>query len=333
MTINRKNSVVVPNKSVFWIAPIAHLLLQQNFRLFKMLILQSNLLASMEENRTNLLMRKPEWLKTKVPAGKTYIAVRDIVDTHKLHTICTSGHCPNMHECWGRGTATLMILGDICTRSCGFCNVKTGRPLPADFQEPERVADSVKKLNLKHVVLTSVDRDDLKDGGAAIWAMTIRAIRQQSPGTTMETLIPDFDGKAELLQQLIDAAPEVISHNLETVRRITPWVRSRAKYDLSLKVLKYIADAGIKAKSGIMLGLGETEAEVLETMDDLRAAGVSIMTIGQYLQPTRNHLPVKAFIHPDQFKFYEEEGLRRGFRFVESGPMVRSSYHAEKHIL
>lgn len=287
----------------------------------------------MDEVRTNLLLRKPEWLKTKVPAGKTYLSVREIVETHKLHTICTSGHCPNMHECWGRGTATLMILGNICTRSCGFCNVKTGRPLPADWDEPERVADSVKKMNLKHVVLTSVDRDDMKDGGAEIWALTIKAIKRESPGTTMETLIPDFDGKEDLILRVVEAGPEVISHNLETVRRITPWVRSRAKYDLSLKVLEIIARSGIVAKSGIMLGLGETEQEVLETMDDLRLAGVKVMTIGQYLQPTRNHLPVKEFIRPEQFKFYEEEGLKRGFRHVESGPMVRSSYHAEKHIL
>lgn len=287
----------------------------------------------MEEIRTNILLRKPEWLKTKVPAGKTYLSVREIVETHKLHTICTSGHCPNMHECWGRGTATLMILGDICTRSCGFCNVKTGRPKPADLEEPNRVADSVKKMQLKHVVLTSVDRDDMKDGGAAIWAATIQAIKLQSPGTTMETLIPDFDGKEDLILQVIEAGPEVISHNLETVRRITPWVRSRAKYDLSLKVLQFVASSGVVAKSGIMLGLGETETEVLETMDDLRLAGVHVMTIGQYLQPTKNHLPVKEFIHPEQFKFYETEGLKRGFRHVESGPMVRSSYHAEKHIL
>jgi lipoic acid synthetase len=287
----------------------------------------------MDEVRTNLLLRKPEWLKTKVPAGKTYLSVREIVETHKLHTICTSGHCPNMHECWGRGTATLMILGNICTRSCGFCNVKTGRPLPADWDEPERVADSVKKMNLKHVVLTSVDRDDMKDGGAEIWALTIKAIKRESPGTTMETLIPDFDGKEDLILKVVEAGPEVISHNLETVRRITPWVRSRAKYDLSLKVLEIIARSGVVAKSGIMLGLGETEQEVLETMDDLRLAGVQVMTIGQYLQPTRNHLPVKEFIKPEQFKFYEEEGLKRGFRHVESGPMVRSSYHAEKHIL
>lgn len=287
----------------------------------------------MDDIRNTSILRKPEWLKTKVPAGKTYITVREIVEQHKLHTICTSGHCPNMHECWGRGTATLMILGNICTRSCGFCNVKTGRPLPVDLQEPERVANSVKLMKLKHVVLTSVDRDDLKDGGAAIWAQTIQAIKQSSPGTTMETLIPDFDGKEDLIMQVVAAGPEVISHNLETVRRITPWVRSRAKYDLSLKVLETIAKTGVVAKSGIMLGLGETREEVLETMDDLRKVGVHVMTIGQYLQPTRNHLPVKEFISPEQFSEYERLGLEKGFRHVESGPLVRSSYRAEKHLL
>lgn len=287
----------------------------------------------MDDIRTTSLLRKPEWLKTKVPAGKEYIQVREIVENHKLHTICTSGHCPNMHECWGRGTATLMILGNICTRSCGFCNVKTGRPLPADWEEPERVARSVKLMNLKHVVITSVDRDDLKDRGAEIWALTIKAIKRVNPETTMETLIPDFDGREDLLQMIFDAHPEVISHNLETVRRITPWVRSRAKYDTSLKVLELVAKSGIRAKSGIMLGLGETREEVLQTMDDLRSVGVHIMTLGQYLQPTRNHLPVKAFIAPEVFADYEREGLARGFRHVESGPMVRSSYRAEKHIL
>jgi lipoic acid synthetase len=287
----------------------------------------------MDDIRNTSILRKPEWLKTKVPAGKTYITVREIVEQHKLHTICTSGHCPNMHECWGRGTATLMILGNICTRSCGFCNVKTGRPLPVDLQEPERVANSVKLMKLKHVVLTSVDRDDLKDGGAAIWAQTIQAIKQSSPGTTMETLIPDFDGKEDLIMQVVAAGPEVISHNLETVRRITPWVRSRAKYDLSLKVLETIVKTGVVAKSGIMLGLGETREEVLETMDDLRKVGVQVMTIGQYLQPTRNHLPVKEFISPEQFSEYERLGLEKGFRHVESGPLVRSSYRADKHLL
>jgi lipoic acid synthetase len=287
----------------------------------------------MENTRTNILLRKPEWLRMKVPAGKTYLSVREIVDDHKLHTICTSGHCPNMHECWGRGTATLMILGDICTRSCGFCNVKTGRPLPVDEGEPERVAESVRLMKLKHVVLTSVDRDDLKDGGAGIWARTILAIKAACPETTMETLIPDFDANEELILQVAGAAPEVISHNVETVRRITPWVRSRAKYDKSLKVLEIIAKAGVKAKSGVMLGLGETKEEVLETMADLLAVGVSIMTIGQYLQPTKSHLPVVEYITPEVFAFYEAEGLRMGFRHVESGPMVRSSYKAEKHLL
>lgn len=293
----------------------------------------STLQTDMEEKRTNTILRKPEWLKTKVPAGKSYIQVREIVEQHNLHTICTSGHCPNMHECWGRGTATLMILGDVCTRSCGFCNVKTGRPSAVDWKEPERVAESVKLMNLKHCVLTSVDRDDLKDGGAEIWAMTIRAIKERCPETTIETLIPDFDGKPELIAQVIAAKPEVISHNIETVRRITPWVRSRAKYDLSLSVLQTIAASGIITKSGIMLGLGETQAEVLEAMDDLRAVGVSVLTIGQYLQPTQNHLPVKEFVTPEVFAYYEEQGLLKGFRHVESGPLVRSSYKAEKHIL
>jgi lipoic acid synthetase len=278
-------------------------------------------------------MRKPEWLKMKVPAGKTYLSVREIVEDHKLHTICTSGHCPNMHECWGRGTATLMILGDICTRSCGFCNVKTGRPLPVDQGEPERVAESVRLMKLKHVVLTSVDRDDLKDGGAEIWAKTIRAIKLVNPETTIETLIPDFDAKEELILQVVNAGPEVISHNVETVRRITPWVRSRAKYDKSLKVLETNAKAGVRTKSGVMLGLGETREEVLETMRDLLESGVSIMTIGQYLQPTKSHLPVVEYVTPEVFSFYETEGLRLGFRHVESGPLVRSSYRAEKHLL
>ncbi len=278
-------------------------------------------------------LHKPDWLKMKVPSGKKYISIKKIVAEHKLHTICTSGHCPNMHECWGRGTATLMILGDICTRSCKFCNVKTGHPLPADWDEPQRVAESVKLMGLKHAVLTSVDRDDLPDGGAGIWAMTIRKIKTLSPGTTIEALIPDFDGREELIRQVIDAGPEVISHNLETVRRITPQTRSRARYDRSLKVLKYIADNGITAKSGIMAGLGETPEEVYELMDNLLAAGVSILTIGQYLQPTKKHLQVKEYVSPAQFKEYERVGLQKGFRFVESSPLVRSSYHAEKHVV
>ena len=277
-------------------------------------------------------MRKPEWLKTKVPIGKQYLGVREIVEKNNLHTICTSGHCPNMAECWGRGTATLMILGDVCTRACKFCNVKTGRPLPADLKEPERVAESVRKMGVKHCVITSVDRDDLEDGGAAIWALTIRRMKAVNPATTIETLIPDFDGREDLIQQVIDAGPEVVSHNLETVRRITPIVRSKARYDLSLDVLEYIAASGKRTKTGIMVGLGETEAEVLETMDDVRARGVEVFTIGQYLQPTKRHLSVVEFVTPEQFEKYRVAGLEKGFRYVESSPLVRSSYHAEKHI-
>ncbi len=283
--------------------------------------------------QSETILRKPDWMKIKIPSGKEYISVKKIVAEHKLHTICTSGHCPNMHECWGRGTATLMILGDICTRSCKFCNVKTGRPLPADREEPRRVAESVKLMQLKHTVLTSVDRDDLEDGGAGIWAMTIRKIKALSPQTTIETLIPDFDGREELIRQVIDAGPEVISHNLETVRRITPWTRSRAKYDRSLKVLEYIAGSGAVAKSGMMAGLGETPEEVFELMDDLLAVGVSVLTIGQYLQPTKKHLPVKEYVSPEQFREYKRVGLEKGFRIVESSPLVRSSYHAEKHVI
>ncbi|HDO06348.1 MAG TPA: lipoyl synthase [Bacteroidetes bacterium] len=282
--------------------------------------------------QTDTILRKPDWLKIKVPSGKEYISVKNIVTEHKLHTICTSGHCPNMHECWGRGTATLMILGDICTRSCKFCNVSTGKPLPVDLLEPQRVAESIRLMKLKHAVLTSVDRDDLDDGGAYIWAMTIRKIKIISPQTTIETLIPDFDGREELIRQIIDAGPEVISHNLETVRRITPQTRSRAQYDRSLKVLKYIAGSGTVTKSGIMAGIGEKPEEVYELMDDLLEAGVSVLTIGQYLQPTKKHLPVKEYVSPEQFKEYERIGLKKGFRFVESSPLVRSSYHAEKHV-
>ncbi len=281
---------------------------------------------------TKKILRKPDWLKTKIPSGKEYILVKDIVKQNKLHTICTSGHCPNMHECWGRGTATIMILGDICTRSCKFCNVKTGRPLPVDLEEPERVARSVKLMKLNHIVLTSVDRDDLEDGGASIWAMTVNKIKEYSPLTTIETLIPDFDGNIKFIKKIIDAAPEVISHNLETVRRLTPFTRSRAKYDRSLEVLKYIANSGITAKSGIMAGLGESPEEVYELMDDILSVGVKVLTIGQYLQPTVKHLPVKEYVTPKQFKAYETIGLKKGFKYVESSPLVRSSYHAEKHV-
>lgn len=278
-------------------------------------------------------IRKPEWLKTKIPVGKEYIGVRDIVEKNKLHTICTSGHCPNMAECWGNGTATLMILGDICTRACKFCNVKTGRPLPADWEEPDRVAESVHKMGVKHCVITSVDRDDLDDGGAAIWALTIKRMKEVNPKTTIETLIPDFDGNEKLIRMVIDAGPEVISHNLETVRRITPIIRSKARYDLSLDVLEFIASTGKRTKTGIMVGIGETEKEVLETMDAVRSRGVEVFTIGQYLQPTKRHLGVQEFITPEQFEVYRLAGVEKGFRHIESGPLVRSSYHAEKHVL
>lgn len=276
--------------------------------------------------------KKPEWLKVKLPIGEEYRKVRELVTVNKLHTICSSGNCPNMGECWGAGTATFMILGNICTRSCAFCAVATGRPKEVELDEPMRVAQSVKLMGVKHCVITSVDRDDLKDGGSIIWAETIRTIREQSPSTTLETLVPDFQGKWENLQRVIDEAPEIISHNLETVRRLTRQVRIQAKYDRSLEALKMISSAGIRTKSGVMLGLGELEHEVLETMDDLLAAGVHILTLGQYLQPTRSHLPVAEYIHPDVFASYKKIGLEKGFKYVESGPLVRSSYHAEKHL-
>ncbi len=276
--------------------------------------------------------KKPDWLKVKLPIGENYKKVRELVDQHKLHTICESGNCPNMGECWGAGTATFMILGNTCTRSCGFCAVATGRPGTADPLEPAKVAQSVKLMQIKHCVITSVDRDDLKDGGSEIWVATVKAIRRHSPGTTMETLIPDFMGKWDNLQRIIDVAPELVSHNLETVRRLTREVRIQAKYDRSLEVLKRLKEGGMKTKSGIMLGLGETEEEILETLDDLRNVGVDVVTLGQYLQPTPKHLEVVNFISPEKFKFYEEAGLEMGFKIVESGPLVRSSYHAEKHI-
>jgi len=278
-------------------------------------------------------LKKPEWLKVKLPTGEAYSSVRKIVSEHKLHTICESGNCPNMGECWGLGTATFMILGNICTRSCGFCNVKTGKPLPADTEEPMRVANSVKLMNVKHCVITSVNRDDLKDGGSIIWAETIKAVRKISPQTTLETLIPDFKGEWDNLQRIIDVAPEIVSHNLETVRRLTQQVRIQAKYDRSLEVIQKLKAAGMKTKSGIMLGLGEIEHEVIETLKDLKIAGCDILTIGQYLQPSAKHLPVVEFVNPKQFEKYKQIGLDLGFRFVESAPLVRSSYHAEKHLL
>ena len=277
-------------------------------------------------------IKKPNWLRVKLPIGENYKKVRALVDEHKLHTICESGSCPNMGECWGEGTATFMILGNICTRSCGFCAVQTGKPLVADLLEPNRVANSVKTMGVKHAVITSVDRDDLKDGGSEIWAETVNAIRKESPGTTLETLIPDFMGKWENLQNIIEVAPEIVSHNLETVRRLTKQVRIQAKYDRSLEVLFRLKKGGMRTKSGVMLGLGESHEEVIETMEDLRSVQVDILTLGQYLQPTPKHLPVVEFITPERFEEYKELGLKMGFRYVESGPLVRSSYHAEKHI-
>ena len=285
------------------------------------------------EKITKERVQKPKWLRVKLPTGENYKQVRGLVDKYKLHTICESGHCPNMGECWGAGTATFMILGNICTRSCGFCNVATGRPLNVDWEEPEKVARSVKLMKIKHAVLTSVDRDDLADGGSIIWAETVQAIRRISPETTMETLIPDFKGELHNVDRIIEANPEIVSHNMETVRRLTRKVRIQAQFDRSLMVLKYLKEQGIRrTKSGIMLGLGETKEEVIEAMRELREADVDIITLGQYLQPTKRHLPVVEFITPEVFKELEEIGLEMGFKFVESGPLVRSSYHAEKHI-
>ncbi len=286
----------------------------------------------LETENEQIRIKKPKWLRVKLPTGEEYRKVRAIVDEHKLHTICESGSCPNMGECWGYGTATFMILGNICTRSCGFCAVQTGRPLEVDAYEPGKIAHSVKTMGVKHCVITSVDRDDLKDGGSEIWAQTVRAVRNQSPETTMETLIPDFAGKWENLQNIIDVAPEIVSHNLETVRRLTKQVRIQARYDRSLEVLFRLKKGGMRTKSGVMLGLGETHEEILETMQDLRSVQVDILTLGQYLQPTPKHLPVAEFVTPERFATYKEIGLEMGFRYVESGPLVRSSYHAEKHM-
>ena len=276
--------------------------------------------------------RLPKWMKMKLPKGESYSKVKNLVNKHGLHTICTSGNCPNIGECWNRGTATFMILGDICTRSCKFCAVKTGKPLAPDFNEPEKLARSVKIMGLKHCVITSVDRDDLDDQGAEIWANTITEIKRINPETKIEVLIPDFSGNTDRVQKVIDAKPEVISHNLETCERLTPAIRSAAKYRRSLEVIKYIAENYTIAKSGIMLGLGETDEEILQTMDDLLEAGCKVMTIGQYLAPTLNHMPVVEYIHPDRFAEYKKIGLEKGFSFVESSPLVRSSYRAEKHI-
>ena len=277
--------------------------------------------------------KKPEWIRVKLPTGKKYTELRSLVDKYKLNTICTSGSCPNMGECWAEGTATFMILGNICTRSCSFCGVQTGRPGAVDWTEPEKVANSIKLMKIKHAVITSVDRDDLKDMGSIIWAETVNAVRRISPGTSMETLIPDFQGNERNINRIIKVAPEVVSHNIETVKRLTRKVRVQAKYQTSLEVLRYLKEEGInRTKSGIMLGLGEKEEEVLESLQDLRESFVDVVTIGQYLQPSKKHLPVHSFITPDVFKKYETFALDLGFRHVESGPLVRSSYKAHKHI-
>jgi len=285
------------------------------------------------DKKDNPRTKKPDWIRVKLPIGKKYTQLRGTVEKNNLHTICVSGNCPNMGECWTEGTATFMILGNICTRSCGFCNVQTGSPLPADELEPFKIARSINIMGVKHAVITSVDRDDLKDGGSIIWAETIKAIRDLNPGTTIETLIPDFKGETQNINRIIEVNPEVVSHNLETVRRLTREVRIQAKYDRSLEVLKYLKENGInRTKSGIMLGLGEKKEEVIETLEDLRNVHVDIVTLGQYLQPTTKHLPISNFIPPSEFNEYESIAKKMGFRHVESGPLVRSSYKAHKHI-
>lgn len=276
--------------------------------------------------------KKPPWLKVKLPTGQNYRNVRQIVDNNKLHTICESGNCPNMGECWGEGTATFMILGNICTRSCSFCAVATGRPKAVDLAEPMRVAEAIKLMGVKHAVLTSVDRDELKDGGSIIWAETVRAVRKINPQTTMETLIPDFKGKFDCVDRIIEVHPEVVSHNMETVARLNRLVRPQAKYDRSLKVIEHLKKGGMRTKSGVMLGLGEKEDEVLTVMQDLVNHGCDVLTLGQYLQPTKMHIAVDAFITPDKFAEFKVAGLEMGFKYVESGPLVRSSYHAERHL-
>lgn len=276
--------------------------------------------------------KKPNWLRVKLPVGKEYAKVRKLVDEYKLHTICESGNCPNMGECWGAGTATFMILGNVCTRSCSFCAVATGRPPEYDTEEPQRVAEAIKLMGVKHAVLTSVNRDELRDRGAEIWYQTVRAVKTLSPGTTIETLIPDVKGNWEALYRMISAGQEVVSHNVETVETLYRRVRPQAKYARSLEQIKLTKGYGKRTKSGIMLGLGESKDEVYKAMDDLVAHGLDILTLGQYLQPTKMHIEVAEFIHPDLFDHYREEGLKRGLKYVESGPLVRSSYHAERHV-
>jgi len=278
------------------------------------------------------VVKKPNWLRVKLPIGESYKHVRNLVDTHKLHTICESGNCPNMGECWGAGTATFMILGNVCTRSCGFCAVATGRPDSVDWDEPQRVAEAIHLMKVKHAVITSVDRDELKDGGSIIWYNTIKAVKVLNPDTTLETLIPDFKGQSENIQRIIDAAPEVVSHNVETVERLTKQVRIQAKYRRSLEVLRILKQGRMRTKTGIMLGLGETKEEVVQSLEDLAAVNVDVITLGQYLQPTKKHLPVHRFVHPDEFAELREIGYQLGFDYVESGPLVRSSYHSERHV-
>lgn len=282
---------------------------------------------------TETRVKKPNWLRVKLPIGESYRHVRGLVDEHKLHTICESGNCPNMGECWGEGTATFMILGNICTRSCGFCAVATGRPEPVDWDEPQRVAEAINLMSVKHAVITSVDRDELKDGGSIIWANTVKAVRALNPDTTLETLIPDFKGQWENLERVIEVAPEVVSHNIETVERLTRKVRIQAKYRRSMEVIRRLKDGGMRTKSGLMLGLGEEKEEVIQTMRDLVENGCDVLTLGQYLQPTPKHLPVVNFVHPDVFAEYREEGYKIGLDYVESGPLVRSSYHSERHVV
>ncbi|HWK06537.1 MAG TPA: lipoyl synthase [Puia sp.] len=278
-------------------------------------------------------IKKPNWLRVKLPIGESYKHVRGLVDTHKLHTICESGNCPNMGECWGEGTATFMILGNICTRSCGFCAVATGRPDPVDWDEPQRVAEAIHLMKVKHAVITSVDRDELKDGGSIIWQNTIRAVKALNPNTTLETLVPDFKAEKENIARIVEVAPDVVSHNIETVERLTRQVRIQAKYWRSMETLKILKEGNMRTKSGIMLGLGERKEEVVQTLKDLRGSGVDVITMGQYLQPTKRHLPVERFVHPDEFAELREIGYELGFDYVESGPLVRSSYHSERHVI
>ncbi|MEP6466529.1 MAG: lipoyl synthase [Parafilimonas sp.] len=289
--------------------------------------------SCISQNEILIKAKKPNWLRVKLPIGESYKHVRNLVDTHKLHTICESGNCPNMGECWGAGTATFMILGNICTRSCGFCAVATGRPEAVDWDEPQRVAEAIYLMKVKHAVITSVDRDELKDGGSAVWFNTIKAVKALNPDTTLETLIPDFKGDHENIERVVAATPDVISHNMETVERLTKQVRIQAKYRRSLEVLRFLKECGVRTKTGIMLGLGETKEEVIQTMNDLAAVNLDVLTLGQYLQPTAKHLNVQRFVHPDEFADLREIGYSLGFDYVESGPLVRSSYHSEKHVV